>query len=90
MNVYPEYVSVIDENNDIHKVLYKDIKEHEEFIIEDNIGYGLMHSEYSQKDIETYRNQAYNELKELKQRIRENPDVILKLDTTSERYIVVK
>ena len=35
MNVYPEYVSVIDENNNIHKVLYKDIKEHEEFIIED-------------------------------------------------------
>lgn len=89
-NIYPKYVSVLNDDGNISKTLYKEIKEHEEFIIEDNIGYGLLHNEYSVKEIKDYKKQAYAELRELKAKIRENPDIILKLDKTTERYIVAE
>lgn len=88
MNIYPKYVSVINENGDINKVLYKEIKKHEEFITEDNIGYGLLHAEYSEKKVKDYETQSYKELKKLKRKIRENPNIMSKLDKTTERYIV--
>lgn len=89
-NVYPKYVSVLNDDGSVNKMLYKDIKEHEELIIEDNIGYGLLHNEYSVKELKKYEKQAYAELRELKAKIRENPDVILKLDKVTERYIVAE
>ena len=88
MNTYPKYVSVMNENGDIIKVLYKDIKEHEEDIIEQNLMYGIIHAEYSDKEISDYEKQAYKELRELKRQIRENPNVVLKLDEITERYVV--
>jgi hypothetical protein len=78
----------MDEDGSVGKMLYKEIKEHEEFIIKDNIGYGLIHNEYSEEEIDEYEEHAYKELKELKQQIRENPNIILKLDKTTERFVV--
>lgn len=88
MNKYPQYVNVCDDNGIIIKIPYKDVKEHEESIIRDNISYGFMHFEYSEEEIHEYAKRAHEELKELKRQIRENPDIILKMDKTTERYVV--
>ena len=90
MNVYPEYISVLNSDGSIDKVPYRDVKKHEEAIIEDNIGYGILHGEYSEKEIDDYEREAYAQLRELKARIRRNPDVVLKLDEVTERYVVAE
>ena len=88
MSVYPEYINVKDECGNINKVPYKEIKKHEEEVIKDNIVYGYLHCEYSEKEIKEYERTAYIELKELKKQIRENPDIVLELEHTTERYVV--
>ena len=85
--IYPKYVSVKQDDGSIIKMTYKNIKEHEEIIIDDNIAYGVLNG-YTDKDIKEYRDMAYTELKNLKKQIRENPNVILVLDTVTERYVV--
>lgn len=88
-NQYPKYVSVLNDSGTVEKVLYKDIKIHEESIIEDNIFYGIKHSnDYSEQEILEYEEQAYSELKELKRAIREDNDIVLKLDKIKERYVL--
>lgn len=88
-NQYPQYVSVLNDSGTVEKILYKDIKIHEESIIEDNIFYGIRHSnDYSEQEILEYEEQAYSELKELKREIRENNDIVLKLDKITERYVL--
>lgn len=85
---YPMYVNIL-ENNEIKKVLYKDLIKHEKSIIEDNVYYGLIKSHiYSKKDIDDYERTAYKELKDLKKAIYDNANVVLVQDSTTERYIV--
>ena len=75
---YPKYVSVEQSDGQIVQILYKDLKNHEEFIIQDNIEYGLLHS-YTDQEINDYKKEAYAQLKDLKKQIRENPQVVLVL-----------
>jgi len=85
----PYFVFVRNQDGNVTQLPYKKIKEHEESIIEDNINYGLIHAEYSEQDILDYKKQAYSEFSALKRAIRENPEIVLKLDTTTERYVPV-
>ena len=62
-------------NGKDYYIRYKDLKDHEEAIIEDNIYYGHTHG-YSNKEIDDYITGARAELRELKKHIRENPDII--------------
>lgn len=48
MNEYPEFVSVLNNDGSIQKVLYKEIKAHEQYIIHDNVLYGYLHCEYTE------------------------------------------
>ena len=84
-NKYPKNVKVRQENGTL-EISYKKIIKHEELIIEDNIFYGYKTGR-SEEEITKYQKEAYQELKELKKLIRENPNVILKLHKTTERYI---
>lgn len=90
MYIYPRYVNVKDKDGNITKVKYKDIKSHEEEIIKDNIVFGFYHSEYSTKEIIDYEREANKELKELQKQIRENPDVVLELDSNTGRYVLAR
>lgn len=85
----PHLVSVRSQDGNVIQLPYKKIKEHEESIIEDNIKYGLIHTEYSEQDILDYKKQAYSEFSALKRAVKENPKIMLKLDTTTERYVPV-
>ena len=84
-NKYPKNVKVRQENGTL-EISSKKIIKHEELIIEDNIFYGYK-TGCSEEEITKYQKRAYQELKELKKLIRENPNVVLKLHETTERYI---
>lgn len=84
---YPKYVSVEQSDGQIVQILYKDLKNHEEFIIQDNIEYDLLHN-YTDQEINDYKKEAYAQLKDLKKQIRENPQVVLVLERSTERYVV--
>ena len=84
-NKYPKNVKVRQENGTL-EIPYKKIIKHEELIIEDNIFYGYKIGR-SEEEITKYQKEAYQELKELKKLIRENPNIILKLHEITERYI---
>ena len=84
-NKYPKNVKVRQENGTL-EISYKKIIKHEELIIEDNIFYGYK-TGCSKEEITKYQKRAYQELKELKKLIRKNPNVVLKLHETTERYI---
>ena len=83
----PKTVNVRDEQGDIKAMPYRELKQHEEYIIEDNIAYGCMHEEYTDAEIELYEKQARQEWKDLKNKLRDNPELLLTLDKTTERYI---
>ena len=83
----PDTVNVRDPQGNIRIISYRELKEHEISIIEDNIGYGLLHPEYSDEEIRDYENQARREWNSLKRKLRENPDLVLALDATTERYV---
>lgn len=83
----PQFVNVRYNNGRIEKIPYKVLKDHEESIIEENIAYGAIHG-YSDKEISEYEREARAEWKELKRQIRENNNVLLCLDETTQRYIV--
>ena len=84
-NKYPKNVKVRQENGTL-AIPYNKIIKHEELIIEDNIFYGYK-TGCSEEEITKYQKEAYQELKELKKLIRENPNIVLKLHETTERYI---
>ncbi len=83
----PQIVKIKNSEGNIIDVPYRELKEHEEAIIEDNIMYGRMHGEYSQKEILDYAKQASQEWKELKKKLRENPEIILIMDDITERFV---
>ena len=83
----PEYALVHHYNGDVSYVPVGYIVEHDKRIIKDNIAYGFGH-DYETKEIVEYKKEAQAELKELKRKIKENPNVVLKIDGTTERYIV--
>lgn len=85
VNKYPKNVKVRQEDK-ILEIPYKKIIKHEELIIEDNIFYGYKTGR-SEEEITKYQKEAYQELKDLKKLIRENPNVVLKLHKTTERYV---
>lgn len=71
---FEQYISVADKNGEIKKIPIKEIKEHEEFIIEDNIFHGYKHPEiFSQKDIDRYEHEARHEFNLLKKAMKEHP-----------------
>lgn len=88
MGQLPETVNILNDDNSVSIMKYKDLKNHEESIIEDNIGYGLLHAEYSEKEIRDYEKNARAEWKALKDILRKDPNVKLRLDITTERYVV--
>ena len=77
MSELPKFVNVRDANGCITTMSYCELKEHEEAIIEDNICYGLIHTEYSDKEISDYEKQAKAEWRELKNKLRNNPELLL-------------
>lgn len=68
---------------------HTDVIEHEEYIIDDNIEFGICNN-YSKKEVDEYAKSAESELRALKQKIRENPSIVLKLDKTTERFVPVE
>ncbi|MCR5587456.1 MAG: hypothetical protein K6F77_07985 [Lachnospiraceae bacterium] len=83
----PQTVNIRDEQGNIKIMPYKELKQHEEYIIKDNIEYGYMHGEYTDAEIKEYEKQARNEWKDLKNKLRNNPELLLTLDKTTERYV---
>ena len=83
----PQTVNVRDEQGNIKVIQYREVKQHEEYIIEDNIAYGCIHGEYTDTEIEEYEKQARQEWKDLKNKLRDNPELLLTLDKTTERYV---
>jgi secreted Zn-dependent insulinase-like peptidase len=84
-----EFVSVMDKNGTLGKMLYKDIIDHEKKVIKENVVFVLIHGEYSKEEVKTYRKQVYKELEELKRQIKSNPDIVLKLNKLTNRFVVV-
>lgn len=76
-------------NGKIEMIAFKDIVAHEEAIIEDNMFFGVKNN-YSMKEISKYQKEAKLELRALRRTIRENPDIVLKIDPVTERYVPVK
>lgn len=83
---YPRFVRVKEPGGSICEREYKSIIAHEQAVIEDNVFYGARH-EYPSSEIDSYECEARKELKALKKFIRENPDGVLCLDSTTERYV---
>lgn len=71
----------------IKKVLYDKIIEHENAIIDDNLGYGYLHN-YTSQELRSYQKEAYADLKELKRQLREYPGSVIKEDPTTERFVL--
>lgn len=76
-------------NGKIEIIAFNDIVAHEEAIIEDNMFFGVKNN-YSMKDIRKYQKEAKLELRALRRTVRENPDVVLKVDPVTERYVSAK
>ena len=86
----PECVSVKTESG-IEQANTNSLIKRMEWIIEDNIGYGLLHPEtYSEKDVNKYESEARHELNILKKAIRNNPNVILQENHVTEMYEIVE
>lgn len=67
-------ILVADEDGNIVSVSARKIIQHENWIIEDNIAYGLFHpSCYSEEDIKDYEREARQTLAELKTSIKDHP-----------------
>lgn len=82
----PKYVN-IQEDNIVKQIPYKELIKHEELIIADNMFYGVKNG-FSKKEIKDYEKEAHEQLKDLKKRIFENPEIILEKDFSTERYLV--
>lgn len=84
----PDCVYIRFEDGTVQRVAYRKLKQHEEWIIEDNIQYGLRHPEYSDESVDDYEKEARKEWKDLKNALRKRPDSILVLDERTERYVL--
>ena len=82
----PQTVNVRDEQGNIAVIPYRELKQHEEFIIEDNISWGYMHGD-TDAELDEYEKKARQEWKDLKNKLRENPELLLTLDTITERFV---
>lgn len=82
-----KYVSVLRDDGHIEKVLYDKIIEHENAIIDDNLGFGYLHN-YTSQELRSYQKEAYADLKELKRQLREYPGSVIKEDPTTERFVL--
>lgn len=68
-------------------VSYKEIKDHNLSIIEDNVGYGLLHpGDYSEKEVNDYYRDAMKKQKARMRAIRENPDESVVWNKTHQLY----
>lgn len=83
---YPKYVN-IQTGSGVEKMFFSELIDHERTIIADNI-LSAFKSNCSAKEVQDYDLQAERELKVLKKAIKDNPDVILRLDSKTERYVV--
>ncbi len=83
----PDTVKLRDNKGNITTISYRKLKIHEKSIIEDNIEYALRHNEFTAEEIDAYEKKAINEWKELKRKLRENPDLLLTIDETTERIV---
>lgn len=84
----PKAVYILNDDGTVSTIPYKELKQHEEYIIEDNVEYGLLHAEYSEQEILDYEKSAKSEWKALKNALRKDPNIRLKLDPTTERYVI--
>ena len=83
---YPKYVN-IQAGTGIEKMFFSELIDHERKIIADNI-LSAFKSNCSAKEVQDYDLQAERELKVLKKVVKDNPDVVLRLDSETERYVV--
>lgn len=83
---YPKYVN-IQAGTGVEKMFFSELIDHERTIIADNI-LSAFKSNCSAKEVQDYDLQAERELKVLKKAIKDNPDVVLRLDSKTERYVV--
>lgn len=85
----PKLVNIRAEDGTLCQISLKELKEHEELIIEDNIFYGLKYlGSYTLAEVTEYEKNARRELRKLLAAISKNPDVVLKLDQMTERYVI--
>lgn len=82
-----QIVNIRDKQGNITTMRYRELKQHEECIIEDNMAYGYMHNEYSETEIKEYKKQARLEWKDLKKKLRNNPELLLTLDEATEHDV---
>ena len=83
----PRVVNIRDEYGNVSTMRYSDLKDHEESIIADNIFHGCIHAEYTAAEIDAYEKKAAQEWRDLKRKLWENPELLLVLDETTERYV---
>lgn len=83
---YPKYVN-IQAGTGVEKMFFSELIDHERTIIANNI-LSAFKSNCSAKEVQDYDLQAERELKVLKKAIKDNPDVILRLDSETERYVI--
>lgn len=72
-------------NGEITLMSRKDIIDHEEAVIIDNI-FRAYKNGHSEREINKYESNARHELSRLKKTIRENPGIVLELDKTTQRF----
>jgi hypothetical protein len=84
-------VRVTQDDGTIQSIPFKQVKEHEESIIEDNCVYGLKcvyRNEITLNEVKEYERDAVAQFRSLKKRIREDPTVVLKIEPRTRRYVV--
>ena len=66
----PKNVNIRDKQGNVSIMSYRELKHHEESIIEDNIMFGIMNAIYKDSEIDKYEKQARAEWKDLKNKLR--------------------
>lgn len=87
------YVTVKQDDGTFSKISYSDLKEHSELIILDNIFFGyklLSQGGIEEKEINKYENEARHELKQFLRRVRENEEIVIRLNPSTELYEIVE
>lgn len=82
-------IKVLADDGKIKTESYKKIVEHEAEIIKDNVFHAAKCGT-PEIEIRAYEKEAYAELEELKKRMLESNDIVLKLDLVTERYVVAR
>lgn len=73
----------------VKQMTLAEIDAHNRGAIELNVAFGLRHKDdYPVELVEEYKKEAYQKQEELMKKISANPDVVLRFDVNSGRYVI--